>query len=120
MDEKKVMIRLRDLCKYFPLKKKSLFEREQKFVRANEGISLEMEKYLSQMPGDQKAKATKILEINPNHDIFKVLQNVYEKSPDELNEYTDILYQQAMLIEGFTLDDPVESPDGSGDFSIHF
>ncbi|MBE6125755.1 MAG: molecular chaperone HtpG [Erysipelotrichaceae bacterium] len=75
---------------------------------ADEGISLEMEKYLSQMPGDQKAKATKILEINPNHDIFKVLQNVYEKSPDELNEYTDILYQQAMLIEGFTLDDPVE------------
>ena len=75
---------------------------------ADEGISLEMEKYLSQLPGDQKAKATKILEINPNHDIFKVLQNVYEKSPDELNEYTDILYQQAMLIEGFTLDDPVE------------
>jgi molecular chaperone HtpG len=74
---------------------------------ADEGISLEMEKYLSQLPGDQQAKATKILEINPNHDIFKVLQKVYDKKPEQIDEYTDILYQQAMLIEGFKLDDPV-------------
>ena len=74
---------------------------------ADEGISLEMEKYLSQLPGDQQAKATKILEINPNHDIFKVLQKVYDREPEKIDEYTDILYQQAMLIEGFKLEDPV-------------
>ena len=72
------------------------------------GISMEMEKYLSQMPGEQVAKASKILEINPEHDIFKVLQKVYEKNPEKVGEYAELLYQQALLIEGFTLDDPVE------------
>ena len=69
---------------------------------------MEMEKYLSQMPGEQAAKASKILEINPDHDIFKVLQKVYEKNPEKVGEYAELLYQQALLIEGFTLDDPVE------------
>ena len=74
---------------------------------ADEGISLEMEKYLSQLPGEQQAKASKILEINPDHQIFKVLQKVYASDPEKINDYTDILYQQALLIEGFKLDDPV-------------
>ena len=74
---------------------------------AEEGISLEMEKYLSQLPQAQQAKATKILEINPDHDIFKVLQNAYSNNPDEVADYTDILYQQALLIEGFNVEDPV-------------
>ena len=75
---------------------------------ADEGISLEMEKYLKQLPNGEGAKANKILEINPDHDIFKVLQNVYEHDPKEVQEYTDLLYQQALLIEGFPLDNPVE------------
>ena len=66
-----------------------------------------MEKYLSQLPGEQQAKASKILEINPDHQIFKVLQKVYASDPEKINDYTDILYQQALLIEGFKLDDPV-------------
>ena len=41
-DEKKVMIRLRHFSKYFPLKKKSVFDRDRKFVRANEEISLDI------------------------------------------------------------------------------
>ena len=75
---------------------------------ADEGISLEMEKYLRQLPNGESAKANKILEINPDHDIFKVLQKVYEKDPKEVQDYTDLLYQQALLIEGFPLDNPVE------------
>jgi molecular chaperone HtpG len=68
-----------------------------------------MEKYLSKMPeGAQAMKATKILEINPDHDIFKVLQKVHEKDPGKVNEYADLLYQQALLIEGFSIEDPVE------------
>lgn len=77
-------------------------------VAEDNGISLEMEKYLSQLPTDQKAKATKILEINPNHEIFKVLQKVYENRKEAINDYADILYQQALLIEGFPIEDPVE------------
>ena len=75
---------------------------------ADEGISMEMEKYLSQLPNGGGATASKILEINPDHDIFKVLQKVHDESPDQIAEYTDLLYQQALLIEGFPLENPVE------------
>jgi len=78
-------------------------------VADDNGISMEMEKYLSKMPDEQsKAKATKILEINPEHDIFKTLQKVQTTSPELINEYADILYQQALLIEGFPIEDPVD------------
>ena len=75
-------------------------------VAQDNGISMEMEKYLAQIPTDQKAKATKILEINPDHEIFKVLQKVYDKNKDMINQYADLLYQQALLIEGFPIEDP--------------
>ncbi len=78
-------------------------------VADTNGISLDMEKYLSKMPdGSANMKATKILEVNPDHDIFKVLQKVHEKDPGKVNEYADLLYQQALLIEGFSIEDPVE------------
>lgn len=74
---------------------------------AQDGISMEMEKYLSQLPVEQQAKANKVLEINPNHEIFDVLKKVYSKTPERVGDYADLLYQQALLIEGFSLDDPV-------------
>ncbi|MBR0474226.1 MAG: molecular chaperone HtpG [Erysipelotrichaceae bacterium] len=77
-------------------------------VAEDNGISMEMEKYLSQLPEGDKAKANKILEINPDHEIFKVLQNAYQKDESAVKDYTNILYQQALLIEGFPVDDPVE------------
>ncbi len=77
-------------------------------VADENGISLEMEKYLSKIPNQQQqAKAVKILEVNPNHQIFQVLQKVSETKPEEVADYTDLLYQQALLIEGFQIDDPV-------------
>lgn len=72
------------------------------------GISMEMEKYLAQLPTNEEVKATKILEINPEHEIFTVLQKVYENRKDSIDDYADILYQQALLIEGFPVDDPVD------------
>ncbi len=74
---------------------------------AKEGISMEMEKYLAQLPTEQQAKANKVLEINPNHEIFKVLQKIYKKDSKKVADYADLLYQQALLIEGFSLEDPV-------------
>ncbi|HBE77050.1 MAG TPA: molecular chaperone HtpG [Firmicutes bacterium] len=76
----------------------------------NEGeISIEMEKVLNAMPNnEQKIKADKVLEINPNHEIFKALTAAYEKDPDKLSLYTNVLYNQALLIEGLPVQDPVE------------
>lgn len=76
---------------------------------ANGGeLSIEMEKILNSMPNSQEIKADKILEININHDVFKALQDAFAKDKDKLNLYTDLLYNQALLIEGLPLNDPVE------------
>lgn len=68
-------------------------------------ISLEMEKLLSQIPGNEGVKAEKVLEINPNHPLFNKLQNASEA---ELKDLSDILYNQGLLIEGFALENPLD------------
>ncbi len=60
------------------------------------------------MPQNPDVKASKILEINPNHDLFKTLEKVNEANPDKIKEYAQILYSQALLIEGLPLENPVE------------
>lgn len=70
-------------------------------------LSLEMEKVLNSMPNDQKVKADRVLEINPAHPIFDKLKALYEQDQDKLKSYCDLLYTQAMLIEGMQIDDPV-------------
>jgi len=76
---------------------------------SNEGeLSIEMEKVLNSMPDNQNLKAEKVLEINVNHDVFKSLKEAYEKDEDKLKLYTELLYNQALLIEGLTINDPVE------------
>ncbi|SHJ49378.1 molecular chaperone HtpG [Paramaledivibacter caminithermalis] len=76
---------------------------------ANDGeLSIEMEKILNSMPNNQNIEADKILEINVNHEVFKALKNAYEKDEEKLNLYTNLLYNQALLIEGLPINDPVE------------
>lgn len=76
---------------------------------ANEGeFSIEMEKILSSMPNNLHVKAEKILEINTNHPVFAALQETYEKDKDKFQLYTELLYNQALLIEGLAIEDPVE------------
>ncbi|APC79581.1 molecular chaperone HtpG [Clostridium botulinum] len=76
---------------------------------ANEGeLSIEMEKVLNAMPNNQNIKADKVLEININHDVFKSLKEAYEGDKEKLKLYTDLLYNQALLIEGLAINDPVE------------
>mgnify|MGYP001023212804 CR=1 FL=1 len=75
---------------------------------SGEGLSMEMEKVLKNMPQNPDVKASKILEINPNHDLFKTLEKVNESNPDKVKEYAKILYSQALLIEGLPLENPVE------------
>lgn len=74
---------------------------------SEEGISLEMEKVLSQNPDGKDIKATRILEINPEHEVFKTLQDIYTTKPELINDYASVLYDQALLIEGLSIKDPV-------------
>lgn len=79
-------------------------------LSSDEGMSFEMEKVLSAMPEGNPygMKATRILEINPNHEIFTALQKVYEQDKDAVKDYAELLYDQALLIEGFPIENPTE------------
>ena len=70
-------------------------------------ISLEMERVLNAQPGDQKVSARRVLEINEAHPIFQKLTALYQNDKDELKEYSELLYDQAALMEGLSIDDPV-------------
>jgi molecular chaperone HtpG len=89
-------------------------------LSTDEGLSFEMEKVLSAMPEGNPygMKAARILEINGNHEIFHALQSIYAKNADAIKDYADLLYQQALLIEGFSIDDPMEFSRKICDFMI--
>ncbi len=70
-------------------------------------LSLEMEKVLNAMPTDQKVQADRVLEINPEHPIFAKLVLLQKENPDKLKAYAKLLYDQALLIEGMSIEDPV-------------
>lgn len=73
-------------------------------------ISLEMEKILSAMPMDQGIKAERVLELNPEHSVFDALNKIKSEDADgkKLEVYANLLYDQALLISGIQIDDPVE------------
>lgn len=76
---------------------------------ATEGdISIEMEKILAAMPDNQNIKADKVLEINKNHEVFQSLKDAFENDKGKLELYTKLLYNQALLIEGLPIHDPVD------------
>lgn len=71
------------------------------------GLSIEMEKVLNSMPMDEKVKSERVLEINANHPILKALGDAYKDNKDTVKTYAELLYNQALLIEGLTIEDPV-------------
>jgi len=72
-------------------------------------VSIEMQKVLSQMPDGNNIKAQMVLEINLNHPITEKLKKLYDqKETEKLEEYTKVLYAQARLIEGLSIDNPTE------------
>ena len=70
-------------------------------------ISLEMEKVLNTMPTGEKIQAERVLELNAEHPIYATLQRLQAEDKDKLATYADLLYQQALLIEGMPVEDPV-------------
>jgi molecular chaperone HtpG len=75
---------------------------------SGEGLSFEMEKVIERMPNNEKVKAKRILEINPRHELFKAIEKVYQSDDTELSDYAHLLYNQALLIEGLPIKDPVD------------
>lgn len=71
-------------------------------------LTIEMEKILNAMPDSQGVTADKVLEINTSHEVFQSLKTAFAQDNDKLTLYTNLLYNQAMLIEGLPIEDPVE------------
>lgn len=70
-------------------------------------LSIEMEKILSSMPIETGAKAERVLEINPDHKVFETLSNLSADDTEKITLYADLLYNQALIIEGLPIEDPV-------------
>ncbi|MNB76537.1 Chaperone protein HtpG [compost metagenome] len=77
-------------------------------LSAEGDLSIEMEKTLRAMPNGGDVQADKVLEINVNHDVFHSLKNAAETDKEKLALYTNLLFNQALLIEGLPVGDPVE------------
>ncbi|KKC47936.1 molecular chaperone HtpG [Paenibacillus sp. D9] len=71
-------------------------------------VTIEMEKILKAMPNSGDVKAQKVLELNVGHDVFRALKEAYENDKSKLGLFTSLLYNQALLIEGLPIEDPVE------------
>lgn len=72
-------------------------------------LSIEMEKVLNAMPNaNEKVAAEKVLEINANHKVFQALKDAYASDSDKVKTYAELLYNQARLIEGLSIEDPIE------------
>ena len=71
-------------------------------------VTLEMEKYFAQMPGDeaQKPKAQRVLELNAAHPVFEKLRTAFDTDKDRAKAISELLYGQALLIAGLSVDDP--------------
>lgn len=77
---------------------------------SNEGdLSMEMAKTLNAMPGaeGQPLQAQTVLELNPEHEIYQTLMDLQQSDPEKLGEYAKLLYDQALLIAGMPIEDPV-------------
>ena len=75
----------------------------------SEGVmSTQMQKVLNSMPNSENAKAKLILEINENHPILNKLKMLYKDNKKDFEKYTKILYSEAKLIEGLSIDNPTE------------
>ncbi|OBR64242.1 molecular chaperone HtpG [Paenibacillus oryzae] len=77
-------------------------------LSAEGDLSIEMEKILQAMPDSGGVKADKVLEINVNHEVFKSLKAAHGSDNEKFGLYTALLYNQALLIEGLPIQDPVE------------
>lgn len=77
-------------------------------LTSGEGLSLEMEKVLNAMPVENQAKAERVLELNAAHPVFGAVCRLFSEDKDRLKVYCSLLYNQALLMEGLPIENPVE------------
>lgn len=77
-------------------------------LTADGEITIEMEKVLNALPNNQSVEAQKVLEININHPVFGAVKAAFASDAEKLGLYTHLLYNQALLIEGLPIHDPVD------------
>lgn len=71
-------------------------------------VSIEMERVMNSMPIQEKVESQKVLEINPDHPVFNALTSAFKSGDDDkLRIFTSLLYDQAALIGGLAVEDPV-------------
>ena len=91
-----------------PAASSSSFMERMSIYHCLEGmISTEMEKVLNAMPAGEKVQAQRVLELNPDHPVFEKLCSL-AGDQEKLALYAEILYGQALLIEGVALEDPAD------------
>lgn len=78
-------------------------------------LSIEMEKTLNSMPTDNNVKAEKVLELNDKSKMFENLKNYFENDKEKFNKLASVLYNQALLIEGLSIQDPIEFTNNISD-----
>ncbi len=89
-------------------------------LTAKGGLSIEMEKVLNSMPVDEKVQAERVLEINAKHGVLEALTKAFAFDDDKetVNKYTELLYNQALMIEGLPVEDPVAFSNAICDLMI--
>lgn len=76
-------------------------------LSSKNGVSIEMERVLLAQ-NQYGAKAEKVLEINPNHEVFKAVEEVYASNPDDIGKYATFLFDNALIVEGLPVKDNLE------------
>ena len=80
-------------------------------LTADGALSFEMEKYLNAVQPDMSQKAERVLELNSGHEIFQSLSDAFLNDKDKAKKYTEVLYNQSLLMAGLSIDDPVAYSD---------
>ena len=108
-DDKELFLFMKDALgdKVKEVKKSIRLKSHPVCITSGGELSIEMEKVLNSMPADQKVKAERVLEINPNHPVFEKIKVLFDTDKEKLKKYTEVLYGSALLIEGLSLEDPV-------------
>ncbi len=90
-------------------------------VCGDSGVSFGMEKVFSEMNNNQMFKADRILELNPQHKIFSILEELHTKEPEgaRFSDYCDLLYSQALIIEGMELENPADFVNKLSDLMVN-
>ena len=75
-------------------------------ITAKGEVSLEMERIFAAMNAPQPIKAQRVLELNPDHELFAVLQKKHAEQDPALSDFAELLYGQALILEGMLPEDP--------------